>query len=305
MYKNSITLIFITLFFTACAHHSINKPLSHNIEKKEGIYSIKQAKYLDIKQLVDELEHYPIIFVGDHHNTKKTHKFFENLLKELDNQGYHLNLANEWFNLEHNKLLKDYTDGKLDGIRLKERRHWDKFTKYKWEYVEPLYEAVKKNGGRLYGMNISKENRKKISLKEFKKMSEEEKSFYDSLDLNVSAHRQFVMPYLKHCNKMPQKSDEACEERMYRVQVAWDTYMANNVDTIAKQVLKTPKDKLLVFVGAMHLEQGLGIPLRFARQNNLPYAIISNERIQKDKMLKIDNNKADFVFIYNNENKKD
>lgn len=296
MLKLLIAFIATIFLFTGCAEKVA--PLTYNLEKKEDIYSIKQAKSISIQELVKEVEHYPVIFVGDHHNTEKTHKFFENFLKELDKQGYKLNLANEWFNPEHDELLQAYTDGKIDSKTLKEKREWDKFTKYKWEYVEPLYEVVKQNDGRLYGMNISKENRTKISLKEFDKMSQEEKDFYNNLDLNVTAHRQLVLPFLTHCNKMPQKTSEPCEERMYRVQVTWDTYMAQNVAKIAKQVIKSPKDKLLVFAGAMHIEQNLGIPLRFARLSNLPYITISNEKIEKDKDLKIDINKSDIVYIY-------
>jgi uncharacterized iron-regulated protein len=298
MIKHNFALLSVTLLLTGCAYQIDTKPLTQNLEKKETIYSIKQAKKIDIKELVKETEHYPIIFIGDHHNNKKTHEFFQNVLKEFDKNGYNLYLANEWFTSEHDELLKDYTDGKLDGIRLKERRHWDQFTKYKWEYVEPLYEVVKKNGGRLYGMNISKQDREKISLKQFDKMSDEEKSFYDSLDLEVTAHKQLVAPFLEHCNKMPSKSSEPCEQRMYRVQVTWDTYMAQNVAKIAKKVIRTPKDKLFVFAGAMHIEQNLGIPLRFARLCNLPFISVSNKKIEKDEALKLDINQADIIYIY-------
>ena len=128
-------------------------------------------------------------------------------------------------------------------------------------------------------MNISKEDRNKISKKLFDKMSSEEKKFYDSLDLNVSAHKAMLEPFFKHCHGMPQKKgDEPCSSRMYRVQVTWDTYMAQNTAKIAKEVIKSPKDKLLVFAGAMHMEQALGIPLRFSRLSNLPFVIISNEK---------------------------
>lgn len=298
MLKILLAITAIVILFSGCASSYSSKVLTHNLEKEEGIYSVKQAKKIDIKELSKQLEHYSIIFVGDHHNTEKTHRFFERLLKQLSNDGYTLHLANEWFTPSHDELLKLYTDGKLDGIRLKERRKWDEFSSYKWEYLEPLYEAVKKNGGRLYGMNISKKHRNKISLKYFDKMSKEEKEFYETLDLNVTAHQQLVMPYLKHCNKMPQKSKEPCEDRMYRVQVSWDTYMAQNVVKIAKKALKTSKDKLLVFAGAMHIEENVGIPLRFARQSNLPFATISNEKILQEEELKINNNKADFVYIY-------
>ncbi len=271
MLKLSITLIAIVLLFTSCSYQNGNTSITHNLEKKENIYSIKQAKNIDMKNLVKELEHYSIIFVGDHHNNAKTHKFFENLLKELDNNGYNLYLANEWFTPKHDKLLLKFTNKEISSKELKEKREWEKFTKYKWEYVEPLYKIVRDNGGKLFGINISKEDRKKISLQEFDKMSEEEKTFFNSLDLNVSAHKQLVMPFLKHCNKIPQKSAEPCEQRMYRIQVTWDTYMAQNVSKIAKELIKSKKDKLLVFAGAMHMEHNLGIPLRFSRLNNLHF----------------------------------
>lgn len=296
MIKTVFLGLLAILLFSACSNKT--NLYSHKIEKKEMIYSLQQAKELDMQALVKSLEHYPIIFVGDHHNTKKTHKFFENLLKALDKQSYNLYLINEWFSPEHDELLLKYTNNELDGIRLKERRQWSKFTKYSWDLVEPLYEAVKNNGGMLYGMNLTKKQRQKISMKTFDKMTQEEREFYDALDLTVSAHQSLVSPFLKHCHKMPQKSSEPCEQRMYRVQVAWDTYMAQNIHSIANKVIKTPKDKLLVFVGAMHVEQNLGIPLRFARLNNLPFMTISNEQIMKNEPLEIINHQADIVYIY-------
>ena len=294
--KNIILLIFTVFIFSACSNKDLN--LSHDLQKQEGIFSNKLGKEIDISELVKQLEHYPIIFVGDHHNTEKTHQFFTKLLKQMDKKAYKLNLANEWFTKEHNTLLKDYTDGKIDSKQLKEKRQWDKFTKFKWDYLEPIYETVKKNGGKLYGVNLTKEQRTKISSSKTDEMTKEEKIFYDSLDLNVSAHQKLVMPYLNHCKKMPSKSEEPCEQRMYRVQVAWDSYMAKNIAELANEVLSSPKDKLIVFVGSMHIEYDLGIPLRFARLSNLPFVTISNEKISKEEDLKLEINKADFVYIY-------
>ena len=296
MLKILITFITTIFLFTGCTEKVA--PLTHNLEKKEDIYSIKQAKSISMQDLVKEVEHYPIIFVGDHHNTEKTHKFFAEFINELAKKGYNLNLANEWFTPEQDSILKDYTDNKFDITTLKQKVEWDKFTKFKWEYVALLYEAIKNTHGKLYGINISKENRTKISLKQFDKMSDEEKDFYNNLDLSVTAHHQLISPYLEHCDKMPSITKEPCEERMYRVQVTWDTYMAENTAKIAKQVLKSPKDKLLIFAGAMHIEQNLGIPLRFSRLSNIPFITISNEKIEKDEDLKINTNKSDIVYIY-------
>lgn len=297
MLRVSIAFIATIFLFSGCAD-KVATSLTHNLDKKEGIYSIKQAKSINMQELVNQVEHYPVIFVGDHHNTEKTHKFFAEFINELGKKGYNLNLANEWFTPSQDELLNEYTDNKFNTATFKEKVDWDKFSKYKWEYVSSLYEAIKNNGGKLYGMNISKEDRAKISLREFDKMSQEEKDFYDNLDLNVTAHKQLIYPYLKHCDKMPQTTSEYCFDRMYRVQVTWDTYMAQNTAKIANKVIKTPKDKLLVFAGALHIEQSLGIPLRFSRLSNLPFISISNEKIENDKDLKIDTNKADFVYIY-------
>jgi len=300
--RNILIFIAVVSLFTACTDKN-STFLTHDLEKKEGLYSIKQAKNINMQELVKEVEHYPIIFVGDHHNTQKTHKFFESFINELAKKGYKLNLVNEWFTLEQNAILKDYTNNKFDTNTLKEKVNWDKFSKFKWEYVAILYEAIKKNGGQLYGMNIQKESREKISLKQFDKMSKKEKDFYDSLDLSVTAHKQLVGPYLEHCKQMKSISTEPCLNRMYRVQVAWDTYMAQNIAKLSKELIKSKKDKLLVFVGALHIEQNVGIPLRFARLSNLPFISISNEKINKNEELKINNNKADIVYIYDDETK--
>jgi len=294
--KKHISFIFILVLFTGC----VNK---HNLdfdgfEKKEQIFSNKKAQVINLKQVSEQIENYDVIFVGDHHNTKKTHEFFNKVLKELISKGYKIHLANEWFSPSENKMLEAYTSNKFHSDELKKRKNWEKFSRYDWKLSKMLYETVKNANGKLYGINILKKDRKKISLKQFDKMSKIEKEFYDSLDLNVSAHGKLVKPYLEHCNKMPSKSDENCVDRMYRVQVAWDTYMANEIYELSTKVLKTPKDKLIVFVGAFHIEYNLGIPLRFSRLSNIPFTSISNYQIQKEEEISIPNNLSDIVYIY-------
>ncbi len=281
----------LVLFLPACSSKEQVHPKLAHMPSKKGIFSLKQGKSLTLNQLVKESEKYPVIFVGDQHNTEETHQFFDEFLQKLAKNGYTIHLANEWFSPEHNKILKQYTDGKITSDELRKQRGW----KARWDLIAKLYATVKNSGGRLYGVNISKKDRKKISKRLLSQMSKEEKRFYDSLDLNVAAHRALVMPFFSHCKQMPKRGDEPCNERMYRVQVAWDTYMGEESAKIAKKHLKTKKDKLIVFAGALHVEHGLGIPLRFSRVNNLPSYIISNHR-KGGKAL--DENIADTVFIY-------
>lgn len=44
MIKNLINFIGIAFLFTACSNKNIETVISHNLEKEESIYSLKQAK---------------------------------------------------------------------------------------------------------------------------------------------------------------------------------------------------------------------------------------------------------------------
>lgn len=302
--KNTILAFTLALTFSSCASkieipvYEEAKTPQHLIKAKElnkGIYSLKSAKKINIKELVKEVEHYPVIFVGDYHASKETHTFFNNFLEELGKEGYKLNLVNEWFTPAHNKLLDSYINGEITLEQLKEKRKWKKFSIYQWNLVSQLYKTVKDNSGSLYGMNMTKEEKKKISEKQIDQMSKKEKNFFNSLDLNVSAHKSLVGPYFNHCKS--KKDMEPCNERMYRVQVAWDTYMANEVNKLTHKI-KNKKDKLIVFVGAMHMEYALGIPLRFSRLNNLPFYTITNEYYIENEDLHLDTNRSNSIFLY-------
>ena len=298
--KQMFSLAILSLLFSACSTKQVDisepKYTLTETQSKEGLFSLREGRNISLEQLTKDVEKYPVIFVGDHHNTEKTHEFFNTFLESLVKKGYKIHLANEWFSPEHNKLLKLYTDGKISSKELKKRRGW----KSRWDLIGKIYDTVKKSNGKLYGVNISKKDRKKISQKLFDQMSKEERNFYDNLDLNVTAHKNLVMPFFGHCKHMPKRGNEPCEERMYRVQVAWDTYMAEESAKLAKKVIKTNKDKLIVFAGAMHMQYGMGIPLRFSRVNNLPFYIISNHLNNEKDIYQY---KANTVFIYNKEKK--
>lgn len=292
--KNIILLLSTLILFCSCAKKTQN--LVFKIaEKKEQFYSNKKAKSINMSELIDEISQYQVIFVGDHHNSILTHKFFNSVLENMAKKGYTLHLANEWFSASQNKLLRKYTNGELTSKELKEKIQWGKNTSYKWEIVKPLYETIKTAKGRLYGINILKEKRKRISQKDIKNMSPSEKDFYKALDLNVFAHKTMVKPFFNHC--LSKNQTETCEERMYRVQVAWDTYMAIQSDILARKVLKSKKDKLFIFAGSIHIEQDLGIPLRFARLNNTTFTSISNYKISKEEEILIPINKTDILYL--------
>ncbi|MFC2074040.1 ChaN family lipoprotein [Campylobacterota bacterium] len=287
---NLLFLLVFLLIMTSCA-----KPQAVQYEtgfKSQGtIYSLKEARIISRNRLLEQLEGYPVIFIGDFHNNDTVHKFTADLIGSLG-QKYTLHLANEWFAPEQNEKLSLFVNNQWDEKKFMQEISWKDNIGYAYENFKPIYQSLKDVNGKMYGINLSKAERKKISLLQIDIMSEDEKNFLKSLDLNTTAHRQMIFPFLNHCH-MPLKgeSEDQCLKRMYRVQVAWDEKMGQESALLAQKVLQSPKEKLIVFIGAMHLESGLGANMRFARYSNKPFVTLL-----PCFETKIEPGRADFIY---------
>ena len=286
-------LLFALLFFSACQNRQ--PPFTHKIPTACEYYSLKAAQCLNEEQMLKKIEPYSVIFIGDHHAEPELHKKIASLIASLSKTGFKIHLANEWFNPSDDKTLHAFTDNTIDEKEFLEQIAWNKRLKYyDYDSFKPIYEAVKQYQGRLYGINLSKKQKKKISDQNLLFMSTQEQQFNQDLDLEVNPHKELVMPYLNHCHA-PKKDEslKECIQRMYRVQVAWDTKMALESYRLA-QGLKQD-EKLLVFAGSMHIQDHLGIPLRFARLSNLPTLSIVPVDHRTDEA---DNGFGDYLLFY-------
>lgn len=286
------TVIF--LFLSGCQ----NRPfaITHEIKANCEYYSLKSAQCLDETQMLEQLKPYKVIFIGDHHPQDALHQKIASLITALSDKEVTVHLANEWFYPEDKKVLEQFAAGSIDEEKFLNQIQWKKRLKYyRYDSFKPMYEAIKKGKGRLYGINLSKQSRTKISDQNLSAMDQNEHIFNDGLDLDVSAHRQFIMPYFSHCHApKPDESLLECRERMYRVQVAWDSKMALESHKLANKL--QPGEKLIVFAGAMHIENGLGIPLRFSRLNTIPTVSIIPLNTQTKE---IPDSLADYILLYN------
>jgi len=287
-------LTILLLLLTGCTEPNV--PLTHQLPSSCTIYDMKQARCIDDRELVKRLAPYRVVFVGDHHAQTDLHGKLAKLITGLDRSGRHVSLANEWFIPEDNALLKQYAKGSFKGDFPQTVEWKKKAGYYDFDSYDLMYNAIRKAHGGLYGINLSRESRKRISNADRSVMTREEKDFYDSLDLNVTAHRQMLAPFFSHCHSLRKGEDiTSCSERMYRVQVAWDSYMAKESAALASRVLHRRSDLLMVFAGAMHFSYGLGINARFARLSREPFVTIKPVPTGTDSA---DVGEADFLLFY-------
>ena len=272
--------------------------ITHKVATTCEYYSLQSAQCLDEKSFIDRVEPYEVIFVGDHHHSLNAHKVMVTLINGLSDKGYKVSLANEWFSPKDNTLLEQYVNGELDS-NLSKALGWKKRAGYDFNLSEPIYSAVIANGGTLYGVNMEKSFKKMVSEQNLTAMSDKQRAFYKSLDLNVTAHQQLLAPFFGHCHRTRNgESAQQCSERMYRVQVAWDSMMGQESAKLAENLKEN--EKLIIFIGAMHLESKLGANLRFARESNRPFiTILPTPKDKKlEKEIEVDLGSSDMVYLY-------
>ena len=290
----SALLTILLLLLTGCTEPDV--PLEHRLPSSCTIYDMKQARCIDDRELVKRLAPYRVVFVGDHHAQTDLHKKIAKLITDLDSDGHHVSLANEWFRPEDNSLLKQYAKGSFKGDFPQAVEWKKKAGYYDFDSYNLMYNAIRKAHGGLYGINLSRESRKHISDTDRSVMTKKEKDFYDSLDLNIAAHHQMLSPFFAHCHSLRKgENTTSCSERMYRVQVAWDSYMAKESAALLKRIGHRRSDLLMVFAGAMHFSYGLGINARFARLSREPFVTIKPVPTGTDTA---DVGEADFLLFY-------
>jgi len=292
--KSIISLLTILLLLlTGCTEPDVS--LEHKLPSSCTIYDMKQARCIDDREMVKRLAPYRVVFVGDHHAQTDLHQKLAKFITGLDRAGRHVSLANEWFTPEDDNLLEQYAKGSFRGD-FPQAVEWKKKAGCTFDSYDLMYNAIRRAHGGLYGINLSRESRKRISDANRSIMPREEKDFYDSLDLNVTAHRQMLAPFFAHCHSLRKGEDTAsCSERMYRVQVAWDSYMAKESAALVNKIQHRSSDLLMVFAGSMHFSYGLGINARFARLSREPFVTIKPLPIGTDTA---DVGEADFLLFY-------
>lgn len=296
--KQIVIFTALLVLIGGCASKE-RRALTYRVPVACDYYSLHSAECLDTGGFIDAVEPYDVIFVGDHHQSAKAHKVVIELINGLSGRGYTVGLANEWFSPQDDALLEQYGNGELDNNGSK-ALGWAKRVGYDFNLSKPIFDAVIANGGTLYGINMDRELKKMVSEQNSTAMSKEQRTFYDSLDLNVTVHQQLVAPFFSHCHHLKNgETQQECSARMYRVQVAWDSMMGQESAKLAQRL--QAKEKLIVFVGAMHLESKVGVNLRFARKTSMPsLTLLPVPRdVQTQPTLDVALGSCDIVYLYN------
>jgi uncharacterized iron-regulated protein len=195
------------------------------------------------------LEEAEVIYLPETHDNPKDHKFQEEFIKRLYQEGYRFVLAMEMFQQPFQKHLDDYIACKISEEEMLERTEYRKRWGFPTEYYSPLWRFAKEKGIRIYALNIPSELVRRISKDGLENVKD------DLLPPKVYEHTPQEKERLREVLKEHPKVDE---KRFFDVQSAWDNGMALRIVRILSE---NKSAKVVVILGRGHApDLNSGVP---------------------------------------------
>lgn len=223
------------------------------------IINTQTNKELELKEMVERLGDYDVIFFGEFHGNKILHSLEIELLKMFYHNNKNLIISLEMFERDVQPILDKYLNNEIsEADFLTESRPW---SNHEADY-KPLIEFAKENELTVIAANIPRRYASMISkqgMNALDSLSQDEKKFvakrhkvYD--DEYKDRFIRTMQSNMKHSSKMP-VSMRMNFDLIYAAQCIKD-------DTMAESILKyqhiPPRRKVIHFNGDFHSRKHLG-----------------------------------------------
>src|SRR4030042_3112060 len=124
-------------------------------------YLMKKGFLYDMEDSFDILMGYNVIFIGEEHGSRVTHRAELTILKGLSERDSNLIIALEMFERDVQDVLDAYLKGTMSEKKfLKQSRPWPNYP----ENYRPLIEFAKKKGMRVIAANIPRRAAAAVSM---------------------------------------------------------------------------------------------------------------------------------------------
>ena len=223
------------------------------------IINTKTNEEIELKEMVERLGDYDVIFFGEYHGNKILHSLEFELLKMFHSNNKNMIISLEMFERDVQPILNEYLSNKiLEEDFLANSRPWPNYeTDYK-----PLIEYAKENKLIVIAANIPRRYASMISkqgLNALDSLSQEEKKFITKKHIVFEdEYKELFIQTMKnnmaHSSRMPAGMMMNLD-LIYAAQCIKD-------DTMAESILKyhriPPRRKVIHFNGDFHSRKHLG-----------------------------------------------
>ena len=304
--------IFLLTFSILCGQEEEDKILLLKIGDKKlkdktinvsagKIYSAREGSHISFQKMIKEMKESEFIYVGETHNSLPMHDIQSKIIQALYEQDRNLSIGLEMFPVSFQEALNKWSMAILSQDEFIRESRWYVNWNFNFGFYEKIFKLAKNNKIPLYALNAPRAIIRKIRMKGWGKLSEDEKKAVPKPDVSHEEHRILIRTIFESMelpHQMKGGDLDMVFEGLYRAQSAWDEVMAFN----ALQSREREGRKMVVLVGSGHLLYNLGINRRAYEKNRLPFKTVICVVIPEGKKsIKVARSLADYVWSINEE----
>lgn len=251
----------LIVLLAVCSGCSTTAPASGSAlpSVEEGALLEASGEALSRGQFLERARGAEYILIGETHDNACDHDIQARLIRWMAANGTRPAIGLEMVSAEAQSVLDRFNTGNLTLEELPEALDWKETWGHPFSMYKPVFQAARKAGAPVYGLNISPRDLDAIRDKGRQALrqgerprryippSEEEKNV---LDRAYERHEQ--LPSLKN------QTERLDRERFFLIQAVWDSSMAGE----AVRVRSETGRRMIILAGQGHIEHGRGIPRR-------------------------------------------
>jgi len=241
-------------------------------EQVEIVSAAKRTgRTLTLKQLAQEIENNQVIYIGENHDNSSHHQIQLYIIKTLYNQNKRIAIGMEMFQSKFQNAVNEYIFGNMSEQQFLDKTEYNKRWGYDYSLYKPIIDFAKKNNVPIIALNIESEVIKDISKKGISKLHASDlNKLPKHIDFTNNKYRKFLYEIFKDHPDQNKKSFQ----KFYSIQLVWDEYMAEKIDSFFRQ---NKEYQVVILAGNGHIVHGYGIPKRLFKRNKIAYTAILND----------------------------
>ncbi len=233
-------------------------------------------------ELPSRLNGVRLLLVGEEHTSLDSHRVELAVLEALVRSGRKVTVALEMFPYTEQKLLDDWSSGRVSEEEFLRPGGWYKSWGYNWLYYRDVFLFARDRRLPMVAVNAPREVVSSVRKKGFQGLTPEEAAHIPSkIDTESPEHLRLFKASFDD-ESFHASMDEEGWKAMLAAQCTWDATMGFQA---VKSVSGNPDPKAIVvlLVGAGHVQYGLGIERQVRAQGPVPTASVIPVAVRDDK----------------------
>jgi aminopeptidase N len=234
----------------------------------EPVIVVEPRKAVHIDDIIKNILHKPVIYVGETHTNYEDHKVQLKVIMRLHEEGRKFAIGMEMFQKPFQKVMNDYLSGTISEREFLKNTQYFKRWQFDYNFYREIIGYAKAMNIPVIALNLWSEIIKKVSADGLDGLTDIERAeLPESMDMSDKDYRERLRTVFKqHRNNANRNFDY-----FYQAQILWDETMAHSVDQFLRE---NPDSQMIVLAGNGHIQYHSGIPNRVHRLNGKDYATI-------------------------------